>query len=187
MKMISTVYTYGYDTEGVNGKMYHHSPRKVFGNEPWEIEISEPDMTFEEMLADPELFIPHHLLEILYSKEELEQMNRYDTVKPDELIWMRDSTHIGNNIIHKAHLQKGEVPNHLVKFWKGKQRSEEDKKRRSELAKERAKNNIQNLKGFGLKFYEHFKLVKSQDPKLYNREHVWYQKHNKICRWEQDK
>lgn len=91
--MISSVYTYGYDTQEKNGKIYHHSPRKVFGNEPWEIEISEPDMTFEEMINDPELFIPHHLLEILYSKKDLEKLNRYDNVKPDELIWMRESTH----------------------------------------------------------------------------------------------
>ena len=37
---------------------------------------------------------------------------------------------------------------------------------------------------FGKKFYEHYKLTYSENPKLYKTEHQWYRCHNKICRWE---
>lgn len=179
--MISEIYIYGYDTE-CGDKIYHHSPRKVYGNEPWEIDISEPDMTFEEMLEDEEMFIPHHLLEIVFSQKDLIKMGRYKNVKPSELIWIRKSTHQSNNTIHKNAIQKGTQPDHLKGFWKGRKRTEEDRKNRSLAAKKRA--NKLELKGFGLKFYKKFGKVKNEDPALYNRERAWYYTHNKKCRWE---
>lgn len=168
------------------GKIYICKPKKVYGNDPWEIEISEPDMTFEEMLNDPELFVPHHLLEIKYSKDELEQMNRYKVVPANELIWMRSSTHAGNNVIHKACIQKGNLPDHLKSFWKGRKRTEQDKIKRS-LAR-KGKPNLK-AKGkvfseFGRKFKEHFGITLTDNPKLYLYHRNWYRNHNNTCKWE---
>lgn len=95
--MISEIYTYGYDTKAKNGKVYHHSPRLVFGNKPEEIE------RYKEAIEDKEnLWIPHHVLEWKYTKEELIKMNRYDKVIPDELIWIRYDYHTSFEFIHKA-------------------------------------------------------------------------------------
>lgn len=167
------------------GKIYICKPRKVYGNDPWEIEISEPDMTFEEMLNDPELFVPHHLLEIKYSSEELKQMNRYKDVPANELIWVRSSTHYGNNVIHKHAIQKGNLPDHLKTFWKCRKRTEQDKLKKS-LSK-KGKPNIK-AKGkvfseFGRKFKEHFGMTCTDNPKLYYYERNYFRKYN-ICRWE---
>ena len=79
--MIGNCYTGRVKEE--NGKFYTYKPLKVFGNEPWEIEISEPDMTFEEMLNDEEMFVAHHLLELFYSQDELKEMGRYEIVPQD--------------------------------------------------------------------------------------------------------
>lgn len=40
------------------------------------------------------------------------------------------------------------------------------------------------LKGFGIKFFEHFGLVYTDNKQLYNCEHSYYVKHNNTCRWE---
>ena len=37
---------------------------------------------------------------------------------------------------------------------------------------------------FGRKFKEHYGITCSQNFKLYNKEHMWYSKHNNKCRWE---
>ena len=36
---------------------------------------------------------------------------------------------------------------------------------------------------FGIKFKEHYGITRYKNPKLYNKEHRWYSKHNK-CSWE---
>ena len=37
---------------------------------------------------------------------------------------------------------------------------------------------------FGIKFKEHYGITKSDDTKLYDKEHHWYKSHNNKCRWE---
>ncbi len=37
---------------------------------------------------------------------------------------------------------------------------------------------------FGIKFKEHYGITWNQDKKLYNRELVWYYRHNHKCSWE---
>ena len=39
---------------------------------------------------------------------------------------------------------------------------------------------------FGDKFKEHFGITYYDDSKLYKKEHLWYLKHNHICRWEKE-
>lgn len=61
--------------------------KTVFGNKITDIE------GWEEALESKEMYVPHHVLEWLYTKDELKAMNRYDNVSPDELIWMPRSLH----------------------------------------------------------------------------------------------
>ena len=47
----------------------------------------------------------------------------------------------------------------------------------------------ESLKGlisseFGRKFKEHFGITKYENSKLYNKEQMWYYRHNHKCRWE---
>ena len=37
---------------------------------------------------------------------------------------------------------------------------------------------------FGIKFKEHYGIGRYKNPKLYQKELVWYYRHNKKCRWE---
>lgn len=39
---------------------------------------------------------------------------------------------------------------------------------------------------FGVKFVEHFGTNYCDNKELYNKEHVWYRRHNNTCRWEQN-
>ena len=78
----------------------YYKNRKVFGNNPWDIEIADGS-TFEEMVTSPEMYIPHHVLEWKYTDDELNEMGRYKKVPAEELIWVRRSTHNGNKILHK--------------------------------------------------------------------------------------
>ena len=168
-------------------KMYLEG-RKVFGNNAWDIEISNPDMTFIEMLHSPEMYVPHHVLEWKYSSKELQSMGRYDKVSSDELIWIKEETHRHNKVIHKGEL---EAPNRISEslkgtdnHWTGRKHSEATKKKISESKKGKIPGN----KGkpttlFGKLFIEHFGILPADDFKLYNRELMWFKRHNK-CRWE---
>lgn len=138
--------------------------RKVFGNDPWTIEIADADMTFIEMLQSPEMYIPHHILEWKYTSKELKEMNRYDSVKSDELIWIKETTHHHNKVIHKGVL-KG------------------NNKIRNTLKGRATKKGIAHSK-FGDKFKEHFGITYNDKLKLYKRERQWYINHGKTCRWE---
>lgn len=37
---------------------------------------------------------------------------------------------------------------------------------------------------FGIKFKEHFGITLSDNRTLYMKEFMWYNRHNKVCRWE---
>lgn len=144
-------------------KMYLKG-RKVFGNDPWNIEIADEDMNFIEMLQSPEMYVPHHLLEWKYSSKELKAMNRYDNVKSDELIWIKETTHHKNKVIHK-----GEFEGSL--------------KVRNSLKGRTLKKGITHSE-FGDKFKEHFGITYNDNINLYHKELSWYKRHNKTCRWE---
>lgn len=48
--------------------------------------------------------------------------------------------------------------------------------------KTNAKGNMRSE--FSRKFKEHFGITHYQNTKLYNKEYLWYRKHNNKCRWE---
>lgn len=78
---------------------------------------------------------------------------------------------------------------HNSEAQKGKVCSQETKEKLRKLLKGKNKGKTSWIKGkqiseFGKKFYEHYKLTYSENPKLYKTEHHWYCTHNKTCRWE---
>lgn len=91
--MISENYTIGFLS---TDKKSRQKPILVFGNKPEDIE------GYEEAINSDEMYVPHHKLEKDYTMKELQQMNRYDIVPANELIWLPQSVHNGNNDIHKG-------------------------------------------------------------------------------------
>lgn len=77
-------------------KLYTQKHELVFGNRPEDIE------RYDEAISSSELYVPHHVLEFMYTVAELDSMNRYWLVSPDELIWMPQSVHKNNAILHKG-------------------------------------------------------------------------------------
>ena len=101
-----------------------------------------------------------------------------------------------NNSLTRTHISKAhkgkpswikgkhhceETKRRLSESNKGKTLSEETKRKLSESHKGKA------LSEFGRKFKEHFGITNCENPKLYNKERMWYLNHNKTCRWEKDK
>ena len=64
-----------------------YTNKLVFGNKPQDIE------GYDEAISSNELYIPHHKLEIDYTRKELKEMGRYNIVPLEELIWLPISKH----------------------------------------------------------------------------------------------
>ena len=114
---------------------------------------------YDEAISSEEMYVPHHVLEWKYTTEELKAMNRYKKVKAEELIWMPKSVHNTNKWLHKNITFEHLIGNqHLKGVHKGL---------------------------FVEKFIAHFGIIPDEDRRLYNREKCWYERHNKVCRWEE--
>lgn len=179
--------------------------QKVFGNEIYEIE------GWQEALESEEMYVPHHVLEWLYSSKELCEMNRYDKVSPDELIWLPKSLHDKSKYIHKQKIGFGE---RLSSKTRGKKKSKEyvewlrenssflkkETQEKATVAKtenlkrrlEAGKRYIKPLK-LTSKFVEVFKEHYGEDKlydesnrpsSLYKKEFRFWNKHNKTPRWK---
>ena len=144
--MISEKYTIGRKER--NRK--RRKPCLVFGNKITDIE------GWEEALESKELYVPHHVLEWKYTIKELKEMNRYDNVDSNELIWMPRSVHNSNEFLHKD-----------IKI---------EHTRRKGISRNRTSV-------FGKKYYEHYGMNRQDNIKLYKKEHEWYRRNHK-CRWE---
>ena len=140
--------------------------KTVFGNKITDIE------NWEEALESEEMYVPHHVLEWKYTKEELKQMNRYDVVPPEELIWMLRKAHNSNRFLHKGNDNK-------IKQQTGRNLCNHSLSSRIQTSEtERIPG------GFTDKFVNHFNMNPWDDTKLYKREKKFYYTHNKVCRWE---
>lgn len=140
--------------------------KTVFGNKITDIE------GWEEALYSKEMYVPHHVLEWLYTKDELKAMNRYDKVSPDELIWMPRSIHNSNPILHKGYADK-------VNKQTGKKLGKHDLVGRENQSKGRRLKD-----GFTDKFIEHYGINTWENRTFYEKEKQYYYRHNKTCRWE---
>lgn len=114
----------------------------LFGNKPEDIE------GYEDAIASDEMYVPHHVLEWKYTKDELIAMNRYWQVVASELIWMTRQTHNFNTVLHKGHRDTNihtkrkkigplseEHKKKISEAKKGKHHSEETRKKMSESHK----------------------------------------------------
>jgi hypothetical protein len=140
--------------------------KTVFGNKITDIE------GWHDALNSSELYIPHHVLEWKYTSDELKQMNRYYDVPADELIWMPQSVHKCNRYIHKGYQVKDE-----------KQKGKTLKPHNTE-SKIKASNSKRKKDGFAILFYNHYGKYSFEDIKFYNREKLYFYRHNKTPRWE---
>lgn len=107
------------------------------------------------------------------------QIDHINTIRDDNRLEnIRCVTVIENNNnpltkIHKSESQKG------------KQLSEETRKKMSESHKGKPSSNKgKYCSDFGRKFKEHFGINHCENPRLYNKEYLWYIHHNKTCSWE---
>lgn len=140
--------------------------KTVFGNKITDIE------GWQEALNSNEMYVPHHKLEKDYTKKELKEMNRYDIVPPEELIWLPRSIHNGNPTLHKGCYEKN-------KNQIGKKICERNLESRQNQSKGR-----RNKDGFTDKFIKHFGINTWDNMKLYGKEKMYYYRHNYKCRWE---
>ena len=115
-------------------------------------------------------------IEVKRSIEELIENGRYYHCPANELIFLTQSEH---NRLHNVgkHLSE-EHKRKLIEANKGKTHSEETKRKIGEASKGKITSE------FGRKFKEHYGKTKVDDVKLYDRERMWYNYHNKTCRWE---
>lgn len=167
--------------------------RKVFGNNPWDIEIAD-GLTFEEMVNYPEMYIPHHVLEWKYTYDELNDMDRYKKVPSEELIWVKQSTHNGNAILHKDFFKyttdekfRKKLSNKMKGNTngsgnKGRKFTKEQKTKFSESAKKRQRQ-TRLVSEFGKKYFEHYGYGWTENHSQYNKEKYYYKIHNKFS-WE---
>ena len=140
--------------------------KNVFGNKITDIE------GWEDALDSDELYVPHHVLEWKYTSDELKDMNRYDNVKPEELIWMPAKLHFGNKYIHKGY--RIAAQNKV-----GKTLKPHDTETKIKQSKGRRIGD-----GFTAKFTEHYGIYSWNNPRLFNKEKQYYYRHDKTCSWE---
>lgn len=153
------------------GKHYSERHEKVFGNRPEDIE------GYEDAINSNEMYVPHHVLEWKYSMQELKDMGRYDNVSTDELIWMSQSAHNHNSILHVDVRRSESSRDH-------RNVSKEVRQKLSEGMKGK-KNNLDKIRSeFGAKYFEHFGEHKHSNITRYKNEHKYYKRHGH-CRWEE--
>lgn len=140
--------------------------KTVFGNKITDIE------GWQDALSSSELYVPHHVLEWKYTSDELKQMNRYYEVPADELIWMPQSVHKCNRYIHKGYQDKD------IK-QKGKKLKPHTFQHKIKHSQSRRTKD-----GFSILFYNHYGKYSFEDKNLYNREKLYFYRHNRTPRWE---
>ena len=102
----------------------------VFGNKPEDIE------GYEDAINSSEFYVPHHVLEWKYTKDELIAMNRYWQVNASELIWMTRHTHNKNPVLHKGNrIVSAKTRKKMSESRKGKLHSADTIKKISESNK----------------------------------------------------
>ena len=130
----------------------------------------------------------HHILELhpdgseRFSKQSLISLDLYYNRPANELIFIKQSEHrrlhMSNRIVTK------ETRNKLSNSRQGMIFSKEHRDNLSKACKGRCSSTKDKPRSeFGIKFKEHYRLTKSDNIKLYDKEYKYYKLHNK-CRWE---
>lgn len=127
-------------------------------------------------------------IEVRRSREELIENGRYYNCPANELIFLTKAEHSrlhgkGNQNTKGIHWSE-EHRRKISESMKGKQNSKGCKlseETRQKMSDARKGNTMSE---FGAKFQAHYGKTETDDVNLYKREHNWYQRHNKTCRWE---
>lgn len=133
-------------------------------------------------------------MNIIRTRDELIENERYYNCPPNELIFLTKSEHMK---IHGA-TREDELSKQMKDYNKNRIWSEESKKKigianknrkwteesRKKASSSHTGKTITPRSDFGKKFKEHFGISCYEDTKLYHREQQWYLTHNKVCRWE---
>lgn len=98
----------------------------------------------------------------------------------DHINTVRDDNRIGNLrcITQKENNNNPLTRKHNSESQKRKTLSEEHRYKISQEHKGKTRSE------FGRKFKEHFGITNYENSKLYNKELMWYYRHNNTCRWE---
>ena len=117
---------------------------------------------------------------------ELRDDGRYFGCPANELIFLTPSEH---HSLHAKYLYlniSDETRERMSKsarkrktnYWKGRKKSAEHLEKMAKTRRGMVWSD------FGMKFKEHYGETHATAPRLYFNEKNWYNKHNKICRWE---
>jgi len=87
-------------------------------------------------------------------------------------------------VTHKENCNNPLTLKHKSEAMKGMSMSEEDRAKISDKLKGNTNAKGKTTSEFGRKFFEHYGITDYQNHKLYNRELLWYRRHNHKCRWE---
>lgn len=144
---------------------------------------------YEQAINDKDnMWECHHILELhpdgteRFTSQSLISLNLYYNRPAEELIFIKQSEHrsihMSNRIVTK------ETRNKLSNSRQGMKFSKEHKDNLSKSLKGNTNSKGSTRSEFGIKFFEHYGIYKSDDIKLYDREYHWYKNNNNRCRWE---
>lgn len=165
---------------------------------------------YEQAINDKtQTWVCHHRLELTlegeyaHSADELDRLGMYYNRPYFELIFLTPKEHydLHKNAYNKpkrvlseeqkqrirtSHLGKHLTKEHKAKIsLSSKNRTNEYRRKMSARMREVFNNKpIQPRSEFSIKFKEHFGVTNKEDPKLYNKERVYWHTHNHKCRWE---
>lgn len=104
----------------------------------------------------------------------------------DHINTVRDDNRLENLrlVTHKENSNNPLTRKHRSEALKGKTFTDAHRAKIGEALKGNTKRRGKTFSEFGTKFKEHFGITNYDNTSLYNKEHSWYIRHNKVCRWE---
>jgi hypothetical protein len=104
----------------------------------------------------------------------------------DHINTIKDDNRLENLrcVTHKENSNNPLTRKHISVAQKGKTLTATHKSKIGESSKGNTKRRGKTSSDFGRKFKEHFGITNCDNTSLYNKEHSWYIRHNKVCSWE---
>ena len=137
---------------------------------------------YEEAVNDPsQIWICHHILGEILSKEQLIDHDFYYDVPPCMLKFVTKAEH--NQIHQNGKNRSEETCKKISESRKGMKLSTETLRKMSVAKKGNTYNKGKATSIFGKAFIEHYGITCSDDRKLYKKEYYFYKCNNKFS-WE---
>lgn len=141
---------------------------------------------YEEAVNDQsQVWICHHILGEILSKEQLIDHDFYYDVPPCMLKFVTKSEHrrLHNHCSEETRMKISATMKGRPTWNKGKTLTEEHRKKLSESHKGNVNKKGKTTSIFGAAFKEHYGITRSEDKKLYMKEYYFYKCNNKFS-WE---